>query len=691
MLKRHTKEIIIIVCICFVSIALGILSYINTPVVREYALSGEIYSIYDNNLSEIVDYDVDGNIFTPTSNDPQIVFNLDSITLNCVEVLLSKPLQEDIYAQVYFDNEGELSEDYSHRVPAIKGADRIFISVPYGVYSVIRVDINGVFELDNIHISDDFIFTGLVKINSYDFVLYPLLVCTFFTVIVILLSRYNKLVDILGYFKSSYTAAKQNKKGILLTLLIVIVMLLIACAIEIIVAENVYKTQFIWQRFVFIATAFLCLPLIRIFREKPEKLFLSISLLIGTMYAITMPFWISWDEAIHYRGAVQHASVFRPYFLEPDVNIAAMSTQRNNFFEYHINKYLSTLYRDIGYIPSGVGIFLGRSLNLPWMAIFILGRLGNMIAYSTVFYFAIKRINYGKYVLSVIGLIPTTIFLAANYSYDSWVIAWLALGASYFIAELQEPDKPAKTINLVIMLLAFVIGLGPKAVYVPMMLPLYFIGKSKFNNPKHYKRYMLILTAAGAFVATSFMVPFLFGSGGAGEGFTDSRGGEAVNSVEQMYNVIYNPIIYAKNLLNYLAGYLNISNSVYSLVRYAYLGTHTEILTLMIIFYTAVIFTDKNVRCEKINTPIKVATLFSHFIAVVLIVTALYISFTPVGSPTINGVQSRYLLPFVAPLLITLRSWQIQTPLKQSYYSAVVFGFCAYFLLSGAWMAWISL
>ena len=36
---------------------------------------------------------------------------------------------------------------------------------------------------------------------------------------------------------------------------------------------------------------------------------------------------------------------------------------------------------------------------------------------------------------------------------------------------------------------------------------------------------------------------------------------------------------------------------------------------------------------------------------VILVATALYVSFTPVGLGTVNGCQSRYLLPLLVPCL----------------------------------------
>ena len=42
---------------------------------------------------------------------------------------------------------------------------------------------------------------------------------------------------------------------------------------------------------------------------------------------------------------------------------------------------------------------------------------------------------------------------------------------------------------------------------------------------------------------------------------------------------------------------------------------------------------------------------FVFLFTVILVATALYVSFTPVGLGTVNGCQSRYLLPLLVPCL----------------------------------------
>ena len=57
---------------------------------------------------------------------------------------------------------------------------------------------------------------------------------------------------------------------------------------------------------------------------------------------------------------------------------------------------------------------------------------------------------------------------------------------------------------------------------------------------------------------------------------------------------------------------------------------------------------------------------------IVLIWTALYLSFTPIGYTTINGVQPRYFLPLLFPLLICLGSSKFKVKISDKIYNFIV-------------------
>lgn len=60
-----------------------------------------------------------------------------------------------------------------------------------------------------------------------------------------------------------------------------------------------------------------------------------------------------------------------------------------------------------------------------------------------------------------------------------------------------------------------------------------------------------------------------------------------------------------------------------------------------------------------------------------LIWTALYLSFTPVGNTSINGVQSRYFIPLLFIFLYSLKGIKISHSVSDNKYIGVMFSLLA--------------
>lgn len=110
-------------------------------------------------------------------------------------------------------------------------------------------------------------------------------------------------------------------------------------------------------------------------------------------------------------------------------------------------------------------------------------------------------------ILATIALFPTGVFLASNYSCDSWITAWVMVGMSYFFAQLQEPDQPLTVKDTIIIMGSLVLGLGPKAIYFPLFALLLLLPKSKFSSVQQYRKYLVIVSVAAVLVLMSFVIP----------------------------------------------------------------------------------------------------------------------------------------------------------------------------------------
>lgn len=139
--------------------------------------------------------------------------------------------------------------------------------------------------------------------------------------------------------------------------------------------------------------------------------------------------------------------------------------QNGQFAYMNTNMSIESLdvYRRMGYYLPGAVIFLGRLLRLPFVSVFLLGKTSILLCYVALVRVAIKRLKTGKMILATIALFPTGVFLASNYSCDSWITAWVMVGMSYFFAQLQEPDQPLTVKDTIIIMGSLVLGPWPES------------------------------------------------------------------------------------------------------------------------------------------------------------------------------------------------------------------------------------
>lgn len=429
--------------------------------------------------------------------------------------------------------------------------------------------------------------------------------------------------------------------------------------------------------------------------EHPEIGFLAVALICGTLLAVSEPKkFVSWDEPTHY-ARVEHlaANLVNNMYFRPNTTPTSYSIEEQNKIDasvdskYKVPKIKSITqkltFAKLVYVPSAIALAIGNLLHLPYHIIFEFGRWINLLFYSIIVFFAIRKLKSGKMILSVVALFPTAIFLSVNYSTDSWIIAFTMLGMAYLFSELQQTNKKIAIRDVIIMIGALIIGFGPKAIYFPLLFLVFLLRPGKFNSPKQYKLFVVTVSISILLVIGSFMVPFLIEGPGTG----DSRGGEGTNATEQVKFILTEPVVYAKTLVNFMFSYINPKNAYGFITFFAYLGTFKKYLfALALIILGIVTFTDKNKFDQKTASwKVRLAVIGTYLATVAIICTVLYISYTPVRYETILGVQPRYLIPLIFPLLFILGSSRVENSIRRGFYNTVIFALVAYIFLQGTW------
>ena len=93
-----------------------------------------------------------------------------------------------------------------------------------------------------------------------------------------------------------------------------------------------------------------------------------------------------------------------------------------------------------------------------------------------------------------------------------------------------------------------------------------------------------------------------------------------------------------------------------------------------------VAFTDKNeYDRELVHHPL--THLWPIVISLgvtILVMTSMYLAFTPVGANWVSGAQFRYLIPMILPVLLHVGSGMIENKMDRTWYNGLVFSVIAF-------------
>lgn len=642
-------------------------------------------------------YEVDGNHYTYEGGDANIYLDLSGyetvygISLEFEEG--GKPEEVQVY---YSDTE---PVNYSEVKMGKCSEEDSYTSRFYSKLNGIRIDINEDFTIKNIRLitGDSITNSTGVRLNRMPYYLLVAVIAAVMTVLIGLITMKttlkNKLNQAWEIIKSIPAYIRKNYRRMIKYAVGSVIVFVIACLYEIIMHYigadgfaqiNKYRVLCLFSVLWILYTVIWFRKCIH---EKLHFMFFYVCMTAGIVCIIVLPrcTGVSWDDQVHfgrtaYMGYLGAPEIARQDAVEIDswtlYSQNLVRDGRNNYnamvnsiAEYNIKTECTSYAIDhkyIAYIPSAIGIMIGKGMELPYTHVIMLGKLCILFWYSFLMSLALYVIKgSGKLLIAAIGLIPTNIFIACNYSYDWWVTSLTILAYALMIREIQS-EKPKISFKKFCGIIAIMVfACLPKAVYFPLIFPLIFMGYRYLDGNR--KKYILAAFIGMFILMGTFALPIVFK--GAGEG--DIRGGSGVNSAEQISFILNNPLEYTKILLNFLKTYLSLDTAKEYITNFAYLGIGS-MSTIYIVTIAVAAFIDNDDSDRKPAVLTRAVTLFSAFATIVLVATALYVSFTAVGRDTIAGCQPRYIIQILFPVWYYISRCGIKTSAETKNRTAAV-------------------
>lgn len=481
---------------------------------------------------------------------------------------------------------------------------------------------------------------------------------------------------------------------------------------------------FNYFRFIFVMLAVLCLGLLLVLRgivsEHFEYGFLIIAVCAGFIFCLSMPLSrVGWDEETHLRG-VYWLDITGSYECNSFLQNYIDGKYENLPFEYSMSyeeyrqvyslvNELSTPgdvdpavshpwgtsgFATFSYVIMAVTCNICKLVGAPFALTYILIRFTNMAMYITVVFFAVRKLPKGKLLMSAIALMPTPMYLAATISYDTIVTGFLYLGMAYLFYMIFT-DKKVTWWEYLVFIGGMAYGSSRKAIYIPLVLMGMFLPHRIFKDKRQEKIMKAGIIAVFLVLMSTFVLPAIISPSTEG----DLRGG-TTSHAGQLGAIFANPIGYAGLLLSTMWEYLfDFGIGTPSLDFMAYLGKGSMTIPIVIYLVTLTLTSENTVyvqndRKEWISggmTPFfKGVLYFLVFGVMCLIWTSMYLSYTEVGKTVMAGVQGRYYIPLLFPVLFALSLNKVNVSWNKVRYSMICSLVSAFIIFYSIWEILIS-
>jgi len=302
----------------------------------------------------------------------------------------------------------------------------------------------------------------------------------------------------------------------------------------------------------------------------------------------------------------------------------------------HLQSTLQTHYTKhyfmFPYIPSSIGIYIGKTFELSWLDIIYVARLANLFVWLMCTYLAIRLIPIGKWLFSLIVLSPMSLFQAASISIDS-----LANGLSFLLVALilkfaMEKEKQRFLfLGIIVTSIFLALTKAPYFILIGLLFLIFTQQPAKFN------RYLPI--ALGLVLIILFVLGSILFLGKDSSGFLKI-------AFEQILGIFQHPIAYFEIVfetirregLSLINGWVGIFGWLEIPLPKWFVIVHIGML------FTYAIATSNEER--QLNNSSKFIIFSLLILGILTILTTLYIIETPLLKlPYIDGLQGRYFVP----------------------------------------------
>jgi uncharacterized membrane protein len=427
----------------------------------------------------------------------------------------------------------------------------------------------------------------------------------------------------------------------------------------------------------------------------PERVFLGLGIAFGlTFLVVTPPFQVA-DEYHHYFhafsvsngnfraarspahpgdfeiGAVLPASLWElatqvdpagmviPFNPRKKQRVTDVLAQAGRPLEPHRRRfisYFSTARNSaVPYLPQAAGIGAGRLVGVSPLALLYLGRLANLAVWLALVFIAIRTLPMHRWVFVLLALTPMSLSEAASVSPDAFVngLAFLVIALWLFLALGPVPQVHWRMLAGMAALTAVLAQ--SKQVYV-MLAGLYLlIPGRKFATRWH--RWLGALLVAGAGAGSLGLWAWLFR-----DLHFPARYDRSVVFAPgaQIQFILAEPLRYLEICwVTVQVDWWNWTRSFIGVLGWLDTVLPTWLYASFVPILALVALADTRPPAElSVGQRLLLASLF--VLSMLGLMTSLYVVWNSLRFPVVQGIQGRYLIPFVPLLFLPLHNRRVR-------------------------------
>jgi len=307
----------------------------------------------------------------------------------------------------------------------------------------------------------------------------------------------------------------------------------------------------------------------------------------------------------------------------------------------------TALYSPLAYLPQAAGLLVGRLLSLTPLTLQYIARVCSLLTWAAMGAYALKIVPFFKNVLFLILLTPLVFSKAAVVTADVVTVGACAILSCHILRMAFGEGCITRRDILLLFGWAALVGLC-KITYAPLVALCFMIPAERLGGRK---RFFLI---CGGAVLLAFVVNLLWT--GILVSNQPLQTSNTAQPAEQVRYMLRNPFAFVMVVLRYTYERMPI-NARYILGEII-VWDHVwmPVWVIFMLWVSIVLAAAADKATVVIQAWKRAGVLAVVLITYVVIIASLYVSFTLPRLDYVQGMQARYMLPLLFPMMLLIKN-----------------------------------